>query len=231
MAGMPAKTPVPLLAAHDLSVTLPGDVGEVRVLDGIDLEVAAGEIVDVTGPSGSGKTTLVLAIAQLLPGAVGRLELDGHPAEDLSPQQWRAAVAMLPQRPAIMPGSVRDNLMLPWRLKIRDAEKPPGDDRLAEQLVAVGLRDVALQRDAARLSVGQQARIALSRVLLTTPRALLLDEPDAALDDASAEAVACIAREFAAAGGGVIRVRHRGSDGLASRRLMLEGGRIAEVTR
>jgi len=229
MAGMPVNASTPLLVARDLAVTLPGDSGDVRVLDGVDLTVGAGEIVDITGPSGSGKTTLVLAIARLLPGATGHLELEGRAAERLSPQQWRAAVAMLPQKPAIMPGSVRDNLMLPWRLKIRTAEKPPGDERLVGQLAAVGLPDVALQRDAARLSVGQQARVALSRVLLTSPRVLLLDEPDAALDDASAEAVACIAREFAEAAGGVVRVRHRGSDGLASRRLRLERGRIAEV--
>ncbi len=229
MAGMPAQDATPLLRARDLNAIVAGDSGDVRVLDGISLDVATGEIVDVTGPSGAGKTTLVLALAWLLPGVRGHLELDGMPAEKMTPQRWRSAVALLPQKPAIAKGSVRENLSLPWKLKVRAAETPPSDERLLEQLAAVGLGEIALERDAARLSVGQQARVALCRVLLTSPRALLLDEPDAALDEASADAVACIAREFAAAGGGVVRVRHRSSDGLASRRLRLQAGRLAEV--
>ena len=171
----------------------------------------------------------MLALAWLLPGTTGELALDGVPATQMTPQGWRAAVALLPQKPAIVKGTLKDNLLLPWTLKVRAAEKPPTEPQLLAQLAAVGLPELALERDAARLSVGQQARVALSRVLLTGPRALLLDEPDAALDDASADAVACIAREFAADGGAVVRVRHRSSDGLAARRLRLEAGRLSEV--
>ena len=151
------------------------------------------------------------------------------PPTQMTPQGWRAAVALLPQKPAIVKGTLKDNLVLPWTLKVRAAEKPPTEPQLLAQLAAVGLPELALERDAARLSVGQQARVALCRVLLTDPRALLLDEPDAALDEASADAVACIAREFAADGGAVVRVRHRSSDGLAARRLRLEAGRLSEV--
>jgi putative ABC transport system ATP-binding protein len=92
------------------------------------------------------------------------------------------------------------------------------------------MRDVALERDAGRLSVGQQARVALIRVVLTAPRVLLLDEPDAALDDTSAAEVAHITAEFAVAGGGVIRVRHQRTDLLASRRLRLLSGVLAEAS-
>jgi putative ABC transport system ATP-binding protein len=229
MTGVIAEAPTPLLQARDLSAVVEGDAGPFRVLDAVSLDVAAGEIVDITGPSGAGKTTLVLALAWLLPGTTGELALEGVPATKLTPQRWRAAVALLPQKPAIVKGTLKDNLLLPWTLKVRAAEKPPAESQLLAQLAAVGLPELALERDAARLSVGQQARIALSRVLLTAPRALLLDEPDAALDDASADAVACIAREFAAEGGAVVRVRHRSSDGLAARRLRLEAGRLSEV--
>jgi len=229
MTGVSTEAPTPLLRARDLSALVEGDAGPLRVLDGVSLDVAAGEIVDITGPSGAGKTTLVLALAWLLPGATGELALEGVSATQMTPQRWRAAVALLPQKPAIVKGSLKDNLLLPWTLKVRAAEKPPAEPQLRAQLAAVGLPELALERDAARLSVGQQARVALSRVLLTGPRALLLDEPDAALDDASADAVACIAREFAADGGAVVRVRHRSSDGLAARRLRLEAGRLSEV--
>lgn len=227
---MSTSPPTPLLVASGLTATLPGDSGEVRVLDGASLELHAEEILDVTGPSGSGKTTLVLALARLLPGASGRLELDGVSAEKFTAQSWRADVALLPQKPSIIAGSVRDNLLLPWGLKIRAAEQPPTDVRLESELARAGLDGVAVQRDAARLSVGQQARVALCRVLLTSPKVLLLDEPDAALDEASAAAVARIVSEFARSGGGVVRVRHRAGDGLARRRLKMHSGRLSEVT-
>jgi putative ABC transport system ATP-binding protein len=226
---VPASDSTPLLFATDVSVTLRGDSGDVRVLNAVSLDVSAGEIVDITGPSGSGKTTLALALARLLPGATGRLKLAGTPAEQIAAPQWRAAVALLPQKPAVIDGSVRDNLLLPWRLKVRAAERPPDDAALEAQLAAVGLSDIALTRDVARLSVGQLARVALCRTLLTSPRVLLLDEPDAALDDASAKAVARTSREFADGGGSVVRVRHRASDGLASRRLLMRDGQLAEV--
>lgn len=223
-----------LLEAHELTCVLPGDAGDVRILDGASLAVAPGAIVDVTGPSGAGKTTLLRALARLLPGATGSLSLDGTPAEKIAPAIWRASVALLPQKPAIVAGSVRDNLLLPWALKVRRATgssahaAPPADAALAAALARVHL-DVALDRDAARLSVGQAARVALLRVLLTTPRVLLLDEPDAALDDASSAAVGEMTREFAETGGGVVRVRHQRADALASERLLLEGGRLVAV--
>ena len=77
--------------------------------------------------------------------------------------------------------------------------------------------------------MGQAARVALLRVLLTSPRVLLLDEPDAALDDASAEAVGCFAAEHASAGAAVVRVRHRSSDGRATSRFVLAAGRLTPI--
>ena len=218
-----------VLEARDLRAELRSDSGTRRVLDGISLDVAAGEIVDITGPSGSGKTTLLRALARLLPHATGTLTLDSVPADEIAPQRWRALVALLPQKPAIVDGDVRANLLLPWTLKIRHGETQPSDAELDAALERVGLTEIALDREAARLSVGQAARVALLRVLLTSPRVLLLDEPDAALDDASAAAVGCYAAELASAGGAVVRVRHRSSDGLATKRFVLADGRLTLV--
>ncbi len=86
----------PLLDARDITASMPADTGTVRVLDGVSLAVAAGELVDVVGPSGSGKTTLLRALARLLPGAGGALFLDSVPAEQIAPGSWRAQVALLP---------------------------------------------------------------------------------------------------------------------------------------
>jgi putative ABC transport system ATP-binding protein len=217
-----------LLEARDLVVVLPGDSGDVRVLDHVSLELAAGTVTDVIGPSGSGKTTLLRAIARLLPDVSGSLSLDGTSAETISGPAWRAAIALLPQKPAIVEGCVRENLLQPWTLKVRHGQAAPGDAALRAALDRVAL-DAALDRDAARLSVGQQARVALVRTLLTRPRVLLLDEPDAALDEFSSAAVGDLTREFAENGGAVVRVRHHRSDDIAHRTLRLVGGTLADT--
>lgn len=225
MSTIAAQT---LLEARDLTAVLPGDDGPLLVLDGVSLDLAAGEVVDVAGPSGSGKTTLLRALARLLPSATGTLALDGTSSEAIAPERWRSLVALLPQRPAIVAGDVASNLTLPWRLRERQDESAPSPSELRAALDSVFLDDVALDRDAARLSVGQQARIALLRVVLTSPRILLLDEPDAALDHASAEALAVVLRDFTKRGGAVLRSRHRVGDGVAARRLVLSGGQLRE---
>lgn len=216
-----------LLEARELSAVLPGETGPVRVLDGVSLSVDAGEILDVVGPSGSGKTTLLRALARLLPGATGTLLLGSAPAETIAPAVWRTRVALQPQKPAIVEGDVRANLLLPWTLKVRHGVARPSDASLGESLASVGLTDIALDRDAARLSVGQAARVAFLRVTLTRPEVLLLDEPDAALDEDSARSVTELTRRFAENGGAIVRVRHHRSDGLAARRLRLADGTLA----
>jgi putative ABC transport system ATP-binding protein len=229
MTGMPSPT-VPVLEARALTVSRQGDGGPRRVLDGVDLTVRAHTLTDVVGPSGAGKTTLLLALARLLPDVEGALTLQGDPASTVDPRAWRVRVAYLPQRSALLPGTVGHNLTLPWRLKVRTGVEAPDADALRAALDRVHLTDVALDRDVARLSEGQEARVALLRTVLTRPDVLLLDEPDAALDEESAEQVGLLTRELVDAGGAVVRVRHLRSDGYADRRLRLFAGALSEET-
>lgn len=217
----------PLLEARGLSVARAGDEGPVAVLDGVDFALPGGALVEVGGPSGAGKTTLLLALARLLPGVTGALLLDGRSAAEIPSSAWRTQVALLPQRAALVPGTLAENLRLPWTLKVRHAERPPADEVLFGALEDVGLGALSLDRDVARLSVGQLARVALVRVMLTRPRVLLLDEPDASLDDASAAEVARVTSVFVADGGSVVRVSHVRADARASMRYRLEGGKLS----
>jgi putative ABC transport system ATP-binding protein len=220
-----------LLAARGLTYARPAAAGPVPVFSGLDLALEAGELVDMRGPSGSGKTTLLLALARLLPGAsADAMELDGRAASSVEPETWRAAVALLPQKPALVPGTVLDNLLLPWTLRVRAGSERPGDTALRTALDSVGLTDVELDRPASRLSAGQVARVALLRIVATRPRVMLLDEPDSALDDGSAELVGARVREFVAEGGAVVRVRHLRVDAAADRCLRLADGRLSDVT-
>ena len=146
-----------LFVARGVTASMPADSGAVRVLDDIALAVDAGELVDVVGPSGSGKTTLLRALARLLPGAAAELVLDGTPAEQIAPSAWRAQVALLTQKPAIVEGDVRANLLLPWTLQSATVARTRATSPCEAALESVGLDDIALDRDAARLSVGQAA--------------------------------------------------------------------------
>jgi len=219
----------PLLEARDVRAVRQGDSGPVAVLDGIDLTLQRGQLVEVVGPSGSGKTTLLMALARLLPGAEGQITLDGRPAHEFDPAEWRTLVALLPQRPTLVPGTVVENLRLPWRLKVRDGVEAPSDDALRAALDGVGLADVGPDRDVSRLSVGQASRIALLRTVLTGPRVLLLDEPDASLDDASAAEVTRVTRAFVADGGCVLRVSHVRADAAAQARYRLTEGTLTAL--
>lgn len=227
-----------LLHAHDLIAELTIETANVRVLDRVELAVASGEVVDIVGPSGSGKSTLLRALAQLLPSASGTLVVDGRSADSMRAQEWRRLVTLLPQKPVIMPGTVRENLAMPWRLKIRTGEPRPTDETMLGVLEMLQLSGVGLDRDAARLSVGQQSRLGFARVWLASPQVLLLDEADAALDDDSTAAMSAAVSRFAEQGGptgvhgrsAVVRVRHRGDDGVASRRLRLLAGRLEAVS-
>jgi putative ABC transport system ATP-binding protein len=219
-----------MLRATDLRYSASDEDGRHVILGGIDFEVAEGEIVDIVGPSGSGKTTMLRALARLLPDAQGTLMLGEEYAADVPASQWRARVTLLPQVAAMVPGSVAQNLRYPWTLKARRDEDAPSDEALRAALDEVGLHKIDLSRDSAKLSVGQAARVALLRVILTSPDVLLLDEPDASLDDDSAAQVTQMTRSFSGEGGAVVRVRHLRSDTLASRRFRLEDAALTQET-
>ncbi|MHB8706543.1 MAG: ATP-binding cassette domain-containing protein [Coriobacteriia bacterium] len=219
----------PVLTARDLVFERAVDGRVIRVLDGVSLGLVPGDIVELRGTSGAGKTTLLRALARLLPGLSGELNLGGEPAASIAPQAWRTRVVLLPQRATLGAGSVATNLAFPFSLAVRKHASRPSTEEYRAALDGLGLAGVSLERDVRQLSVGQAARVALLRVLLTSPEVLLLDEPDASLDDESAALLAAATARFAGDGGVLVRVSHLRADAAATRRLNLADGRLEEV--
>jgi len=152
--------------------------GEHRVVDGIDLSVAPGEVVGLLGPSGAGKSTLLRAIVGLVELDAGRVQLDGLDLAGL-PVHRRGIGLML-----------QDGLLFPHRdvagnvafgLRMQGVERELAKHRVGEVLELVGLAGYE-DRAVGTLSGGQQQRVALARSLAPSPQVLLLDEPFGALD-------------------------------------------------
>lgn len=218
-----------MLKAHDLIADMVVDGRTLRVLDRLDFSIAPGEVVDIVGPSGSGKSTLLRALAWMDPFATGDLSLLGRACTNYGPTHWRSLVTLLPQKPRLVAPTVEGALLLPWTLSVYADRERPDRSSLRELLDAVGLEEIALDREVDRLSVGQQARVAFVRAIAAKPRVLLLDEADAALDSVSAAAVSSVTKLFVAQEDrAVVRVRHRETDGIANRRFRLASGAITE---
>ncbi len=134
------------------------------------------------GPSGSGKSTLLRLLNRLAEPDAGSVRFHGTDVRELDPLELRRRVGLVPQLPAPVPGSVADNIRFGPRLEGREVD-PEGPVRLA------GLDPSFLERDASRLSVGEQQRVMLARALALEPEVLLLDEPTASLDPSATAAV------------------------------------------
>lgn len=208
---------------------------ERTVFDNLSFSMERGDIIDLVGPSGSGKSSLLTACARLNPHAHGTFVLDGVGSDEFSAQQWRRDVSYLPQKPMLTGKDVAEAIRLPWTFAIRGkggrAARLLPDERIRTTLDAMGCEDIDLARAPHDLSGGQAARVALARTLLTDPKVLLADEADAGLDDDNASKVAAIMADAAAHGMAIIRIRHRPPDGHATRTLMLDAGRLTDLTR
>jgi len=173
--------------------------GERPVLQGIDLGVAAGEVVGLVGPNGCGKTTLLKAIARVIPWESGEVLLMGAPASKLSRQELSRRVAVVPQNPLLPVGYTALEVVLMGRtphLGFLDQEGAEDYRRAREAMQRVGVADFA-ERRVDELSGGERQNAVLARALAQDTPILLLDEPTANLDIGHQIAVADLVRELA----------------------------------
>lgn len=155
------------------------------VLDG--LTISAGQVLVLTGPSGAGKTTLLNALAGLTQSKDHQITLNGTAPTDWPESALRDQVTLVPQRPALIAGSLRENLSL--------AAPDASDAQMLQALSAVCLDhlrdglDLQIGPGGDGLSGGERRRLALARAVLRRPALLLLDEPTEGLDAPTATAV------------------------------------------
>ncbi|MCP1315204.1 ABC transporter ATP-binding protein [Halomonas sp. 707D7] len=179
---MTSTTPVTPQSAQALSLKgIEHRFGANRVVKGIDLEIAPGEVMCLLGPSGCGKTTLLRIAAGLEPVQQGRVALDGQeiagPGRAHLPPEKRS-VGLAFQESALFPHlSVLENVTFGLKHLARRERTP----RAMELLTQLGMADYA-ERYPHMLSGGQQQRVALARALAPSPRLMLLDEPFSSLD-------------------------------------------------
>jgi len=198
-----------------------------QILTGISWALDQRAVAAVIGPSGSGKSRLLRLLNRLDEPTGGQVRMLGRALDEWVPRELRAAVGWVPQRPALSAGTGRDNLELPRRLGLVDAET--FGERCERAVEVAGASEQMLARSVTKLSGGERQRIAVARALVLSPRVLLLDEPTSSLDGAGAAALLARLRAWAAdAGATLVVVTHRLVDvrALAGELLMLDGGRV-----
>ena len=206
--------------------------GDNLVLDGIDLEVAAGEVLVIIGPSGSGKSTLLRCVNLLEPIQSGRILFEGAEitGRGVDVTAVRQRIGIVFQQFNLFPHlTVMDNLTLAAR-RIRKLPRGEAETRARELLEVVGLPEKAGQHPH-QLSGGQQQRVAIARALMMSPTVMLFDEVTSALDPELVGEVLVVMRDLARGSGTTMLVvtheMHFARD-VGDRVVFMDGGKIVE---
>ena len=206
---------------------------EVRVFEGLNLDVEKGELLALVGRSGSGKTTLLHLLAVLDTPTRGEIYFEGQSLSVLSFEEQadyrNRQIGFVWQMHHLLPEfSALENVMLPQLIAGSDFEKAQG--RARELLAEVGLEN-ALGRRTGELSGGEQQRVALARALVNKPALLLADEPTGNLDHRTAEQVMDLLERLHRVHGltSVLATHNMELAQRAARTLRLEDGQLTEV--
>lgn len=204
--------------------------GASEVLHGIDLDIAAGEVVVVVGPSGSGKSTLIRCINLLEEYQKGEITVDGDKVvRGRSLAKVRAEVGMVFQSFNLFPHLTALANVALGPLRVRGMARPQANARAQALLEKVGLAEHAGKLPG-QLSGGQQQRVAIARALAMEPKVLLFDEPTSALDPEMVGEVLDVMQNLARTGVTMVIVTHEMGFArrVADRVIFMEAGRLVE---
>jgi branched-chain amino acid transport system ATP-binding protein len=197
---------VPTSAAEALLdvAGLDAGYGKIVVLNGIDLHVAAGEVVALLGPNGAGKTTLLRAVSGLLPWNAGRIRFGGAELAGIGPRETArlGLVHVIEGHRIFTQQSVTDNLLL------AGFDLPRGERQARVEEALAFFPEIAAKRHerGSALSGGQQQMLAVAQGLVRRPRLLMLDEPSAGLSPVLVDRVLTVVERLREAGTAVLLV-------------------------
>jgi ATP-binding cassette subfamily C exporter for protease/lipase len=216
------------VALRQLVATAPGS--DTAILKGLNIEFRPGEVVGIVGPSGAGKSTLARCLLGVWPTTRGHVLLDGTPIGKWDRDLLGPHIGYLPQDIELLEGSVAENICRFGEIdsdKVIDAAKLAGIHEMIQHLPQG--YDTPLGQAGGILSGGQRQRLALARALYGMPDLVVLDEPNANLDDAGEAALMVAISELKKAGKTVFMVLHqRNLLALADRVLVLNNGSVAQ---
>jgi ATP-binding cassette subfamily C protein CydD len=213
----------------ELSYTYPGK--ERPALDRVSLKLQANTCTALVGRSGAGKSTLVNLLMRFMNPTSGTIAANGVPISAISPDRWREYVALVPQRPYLFYGTVRENIRL--------ARPEATDNEVAQAATQAGVTafidelprgfDTQVGEQGMQLSAGQAQRVAIARAILKNAPILILDEPTSSLDPGSEalirQSLTSLVRDRT-----VLVIAHRfNTIAQADRVAVLENGRLVEI--
>ncbi len=198
----------PLLRMHGIVKEFPG----VRALDGVDLEVVAGEVHCLLGQNGAGKSTLIKVLSGVHRPDDGEIVWLGRPTTLHSPHAADAAgIATIHQELDLVPGlTVAENVVLGHEPSRLGLSRPADAERLTRRLLErLGHPEIAPGRELGRLSAAGQQIVSVARALSRDARLIVMDEPSAVLDPEEVRGLFGVVRELTAQGVAVVYISHR----------------------
>lgn len=201
-------TDIPLLSMRGIVKEFPG----VRALDGVDLDVEAGEVHCLLGQNGAGKSTLIKVLAGAHRPDAGEITFGGRPAAFATPQAAdTAGIATIHQELDLVPGlPVADNIVLGHEPARLGFTRPTAADDVATGLLRrLGHPEIRPRRRLGRLSAAGQQVVSMARALARDARLIVMDEPSAVLDPDEVQNLFRVIRELTAEGVAIVYISHR----------------------